>query len=632
MLAAREPGTTMLGALDHQSSAVDPRVEEPVGRRNPKPESAAIFRFISVAEWRSNQGPSDCGVNWRYDPGELKPEILKHGAARVQRMCSCGWMQQGRRVNSKSGSSSTLRYDLDVMVVDQAGDLVGSARVSDQPVAGRRFVSALRPCVVGACRRPADSSGFRSAPCLMLQPAGIPASFAAEHQQREEEAMKLDVNALRYLSKDDFRVLTAVEMGMRNHEIVPSELIDRIAGLKHGGTYKVLRNLLKNKLVHHEATKYIFEVATEDGTVLAMKLHRLGRTSFRAALGEHGFPVPTAVDCNRHCVIMSLVQGYPLVQVKELQNPDDVFDTILGLVIRLAEHGLIHCDFNEFNIMIGDDEEVTMIDFPQMVSVSHRNAQMFFDRDIECIYKFFKKRFHLSSEKCEEQDGLKSMMMRMEDHLFLSVQKSDGSLDKELAASGFTRKEQVEMDKYIHENAEEESSDDDDSTSEQDSEDGDEATVKISSLKIADQDSAGAPDHTLRGRDSNQPETSSEENETSPGLNGENKLANQSSSSKGDTTEAPESGGNADNDDDSSEDPDGEDDDSLAKQLNKHRKRAIAAAHGRRRPLSSRNTLKDKGKGTMNSKSRSRHANGDCCSGSFLAGKLKIGRACFGRG
>lgn len=28
--------------------------------------------------------------------------------------------------------------------------------------------------------------------------------------------MKLDVNALRYLSKDDFRCLTAVEMGMRN--------------------------------------------------------------------------------------------------------------------------------------------------------------------------------------------------------------------------------------------------------------------------------------------------------------------------------------------------------------------------------------------------------------------------------
>lgn len=40
------------------------------------------------------------------------------------------------------------------------------------------------------------------------------------------------------------------------------------------------------------------------------------------------------------------------VQIRELQNPDDVFDKILGLVIRLAEHGLIHCDFNEFNIMV----------------------------------------------------------------------------------------------------------------------------------------------------------------------------------------------------------------------------------------------------------------------------------------
>ncbi|KAL6987337.1 non-specific serine,threonine protein kinase [Sarracenia purpurea var. burkii] len=64
-------------------------------------------------------------------------------------------------------------------------------------------------------------------------------------------------------------------------------------------------------------------------------------------------------------------------EVKQLQNPETVFETIISLVVRLAEHGLIHCDFNEFNIMINDNEEVTMIDFPQMVSVSHRNAQMY---------------------------------------------------------------------------------------------------------------------------------------------------------------------------------------------------------------------------------------------------------------
>ncbi|CAN6485403.1 unnamed protein product [Victoria cruziana] len=332
--------------------------------------------------------------------------------------------------------------------------------------------------------------------------------------------MKLDVDVLRYLSKDDFRVLTSVEMGMRNHEIVPAELVDRIASLKHGGTYKVLRNLLKHKLVHHDSSKYdgfrltylgydflaiktlvnrgvfaavgrqigvgkesdIFEVATEDGNVLAMKLHRLGRVSFRAvkskrdyllhrssynwlylsrlaalkefafmkALEKHEFPVPKAVDCNRHCVIMSLVSGYPLVQVKQLQNPETVFETIVGLVVRLAEHGLIHCDFNEFNIMIDVNEKVTMIDFPQMVSVSHQNAQMYFDRDVDCIYKFFSKRFHLSFQEMEDdQLGSEEDACESGRPCFTSIAKEAGFLDKELAASGFAKEDRDDIQKFI---------------------------------------------------------------------------------------------------------------------------------------------------------------------------------------
>uniref|UniRef100_A0A2P2LQY5 non-specific serine/threonine protein kinase n=1 Tax=Rhizophora mucronata TaxID=61149 RepID=A0A2P2LQY5_RHIMU len=217
-----------------------------------------------------------------------------------------------------------------------------------------------------------------------------------------------------------------------------------------------------------------------------MKLHRLGRTSFRAvkskrdylrhrnsynwlylsrlaalkefafmkALDEHGFPVPKAVDCNRHCVIMSLVQGYPLVQVKQLQNPETVFDTVIGLIVRLAEHGLIHCDFNEFNIMIDDDEKVTMIDFPQMVSVSHQNAQMYFDRDIECVFKFFSKRSNLSFQEHINDDGSEADTDENGRPAFSSISKSAGFLDKELTASGFTRKDQDDIEKFIEDGAE----------------------------------------------------------------------------------------------------------------------------------------------------------------------------------
>ena len=40
--------------------------------------------------------------------------------------------------------------------------------------------------------------------------------------------MKLDPTMLRYITKDEWRTLTAVEQGMKNHEIVPTPLIVNI--------------------------------------------------------------------------------------------------------------------------------------------------------------------------------------------------------------------------------------------------------------------------------------------------------------------------------------------------------------------------------------------------------------------
>ncbi|XP_058731290.1 uncharacterized protein LOC131603058 [Vicia villosa] len=444
--------------------------------------------------------------------------------------------------------------------------------------------------------------------------------------------MKLDVDVLRYLSKDDFRVLTAVELGMRNHEIVPTELIDRIARLKHGGTYKVLKNLLKHKLLHHDSSKYdgfrltylgydflaiktlvnkgvfvsvgrqigvgkesdIFEVAQEDGTILAMKLHRLGRVSFRAvkskrdylrhrssfnwlylsrlaalkeyafmkALETHGFPVPNALEHNRHCVIMSLVQGYPLVQVKQLQNPDTVFETIIGIVIRLAEHGLIHCDFNEFNIMIDDEEKITVIDFPQMVSVSHRNAKMYFDRDVECIFKFFRKRFNLTFQENKDDNDDSDEERDVADKLcFSEIDRSAGFLDKELAASGFSRKDEEVIQRFIEGEVEGDvDSDSEDGDSVRDLNEADD--LNVDSINLLDQD---------EGHESHGQEESVEAGESSES---EKEEAN-----------------NTEENNDNAVGIEAE----LTKSLSKQRQRAIASSRRGRKTLTSRNSYKDKG-------------------------------------
>jgi len=49
----------------------------------------------------------------------------------------------------------------------------------------------------------------------------------------------------------------------------------------------------------------------------------------------------------------------------------------MDIIVRFAKYGLIHGDFNEFNILITDDDEPVIIDFPQMISTSHPNAEMY---------------------------------------------------------------------------------------------------------------------------------------------------------------------------------------------------------------------------------------------------------------
>uniref|UniRef100_A0A8B9SFP3 Serine/threonine-protein kinase RIO2 n=1 Tax=Apteryx owenii TaxID=8824 RepID=A0A8B9SFP3_APTOW len=315
---------------------------------------------------------------------------------------------------------------------------------------------------------------------------------------------KLNVVMLRYLSREHFRVLTAVEMGMKNHEIVPASLIASIASLKHGGCNKILRELAKHKLLAYERTKTvqgyrltnagydyltlktlssrqvinsvgnqmgvgkesdIYIVANEEEQEFALKLHRLGRTSFRSlknkrdyhkhrhkmswlylsrlaamkefaymkALHDRKFPVPKPVDYNRHAVVMELINGYPLCQVRQMEDPASVYSELMDLIVKLANHGLIHGDFNEFNLILDNDDHVTMIDFPQMISTSHPNAEWYFDRDVKCIKEFFKKRFSYESE------------------LFPTFQdiRRECSLDIEIAASGYT-KEMQEDDELLY--------------------------------------------------------------------------------------------------------------------------------------------------------------------------------------
>jgi RIO kinase 2 len=236
---------------------------------------------------------------------------------------------------------------------------------------------------------------------------------------------------MRTMCKEDYRVLAAVELGMKTHDLVPAQLCMQIAKLRHGGANKVMSGLLRDKLLSHDRSKGydgyrltnsgydilalrnlfqrgvvaaigdkigigkesdVYIAANKEGKQLVLKIHRLGRTSFRAvrnkrdylmkgkdnqatswlfmsrlsalkefafmkALHDVGYPTPAPLAHSRHIVAMSLVRGSPLYQVRarnevSVQQAESIYEQSVTLAARLARHGLVHCDLNEFNLMV----------------------------------------------------------------------------------------------------------------------------------------------------------------------------------------------------------------------------------------------------------------------------------------
>ena len=229
---------------------------------------------------------------------------------------------------------------------------------------------------------------------------------------------------------------------------------------------------------------------------------------------------------------MELIDGFPLRQVESVPDPRGLYAELVELLLRLARYGLIHGDFNEFNILIREDplereeedeeedeeekegdpdgageagergqsERVgaeaddakqqhqhqqsetegsretkikltpILIDFPQMVSMSHPDARSYFERDVACVKRYFERRFGFTSDEPGPffEDALKTV-----------GREGARLLDVEAYASGFSKKMAKELDAYMKEKG------------------GDDEQPAIEGLEIAGDDSDGPPDEYI---------------------------------------------------------------------------------------------------------------------------------------
>ncbi|KAG5452494.1 Serine/threonine-protein kinase RIO2 [Clonorchis sinensis] len=324
------------------------------------------------------------------------------------------------------------------------------------------------------------------------------------------------LDSFRYITNEAWRALIAIEMGMKNHEVVPLELAQKISRCKRSGSgfLKLIKDqLVSNSLVAYEsdsrrcvcgyrltnlgydylalhqlfnsgqlcdlgtmigagkesdvylavagnncgqqiADETTFELMKIDfGSPVVVKFHRLGRTSFRKvkekreyhqhrkacswlyldrlassreflmmkALHSHHVAVPQPLAHNRNAVVMSYVaDSCPLsrvvpsvLRVLEGLLAKELYSQAREMLQKIASLGLIHGDFNEFNLMVvglGDVEldavtedtpltvKLVLIDFPQMISRAHPTAETIYRRDAEGIVSFFSRFFEIPEE------------------------------------------------------------------------------------------------------------------------------------------------------------------------------------------------------------------------------------------
>jgi RIO kinase 2 len=183
------------------------------------------------------------------------------------------------------------------------------------------------------------------------------------------------------------------------------------------------------KLIAKGKESDVYEVLSGRGDLYALKLFRLGRTSFRDVTRKrHASPkqfntwldvnyqaarrefnaleklsevtknVPVAVATNRHTVLLKELPGIRLTNRPELVDGKKVLREIMDTVREAyTKAGMINGDLSEYNILT-DGATVWLIDWPQWVGKDHPNAKELMRRDVGAVEKFFERSYGLSAD------------------------------------------------------------------------------------------------------------------------------------------------------------------------------------------------------------------------------------------
>ncbi|HDI10299.1 hypothetical protein B6U74_06695 [Candidatus Bathyarchaeota archaeon ex4484_205] len=116
--------------------------------------------------------------------------------------------------------------------------------------------------------------------------------------------------------------------------------------------------------------------------------------------------VPKPLGLNRHAVAMEMItrDKVPAPQLNKVvvEDAEEAFHTILDDYKKMVENGVVHGDFNEFNVLVSEDDEFYYIDFPQSVHPEYSGSEELIRRDISRISAHFSNKYRIDVQAAGE--------------------------------------------------------------------------------------------------------------------------------------------------------------------------------------------------------------------------------------
>jgi len=280
-------------------------------------------------------------------------------------------------------------------------------------------------------------------------------------------AVNIAVRVFRELEPEDLKILQAIERQMKNYEHAPKDAIYKQAklppqeidyrvpilikkGLLRGwrGQYTgyslttagydtlAINALVKADIIEAFGKPLgvgkesdVYYALTPTQQQVALKFHRLGRTSFKQTKRKRGYltkytytpdwhhrsriaakkeytalkllypkgvAVPEPIKQTRHVLVMGMIEGAELYHHPKLPDAQAVYNEILVNVRRAYQDAhIIHGDLSPFNIILQPNQHILIIDWPQNVPTKHPNAEELLERDIRNVLTFFQRKHGL---------------------------------------------------------------------------------------------------------------------------------------------------------------------------------------------------------------------------------------------